>query len=128
MRAYPITDHVPEAELLAVTSGGARRWLGQRGWQGIPCPDRGWWYIGPKAQLLDYDAPTVLVPDDGVRDYALRVAQMVEALADVTEAPARAILATMQADSRIVAECQRMAVRAVVSKSETVGTATIKKS
>jgi hypothetical protein len=108
---YPITDHVPEAELLAVTSGGARRWLTTRGWKGIPCPDRGWWYVEQGSALDDYDAPTVLVPEDGVKDYALRVAQLMECLAYITKAPARAILATMQADSRIVAECAKMAAK-----------------
>ena len=32
MKTYPITDHVPESELLAITQAGAERWLTAHGW------------------------------------------------------------------------------------------------
>lgn len=83
MKTHPITDHVPESELLAITPEGAARWLARHGW---------------------VDCNAVVFRGD-----ARRVAAMVSEVAASSGRGPRDIIAEMQADSRIVAECARIA-------------------
>jgi hypothetical protein len=108
MKTHPITDHVPEAELTAITPEGAARWLKQRGWTNVGQATRGHWWVAPEHAADDYDAPTTLMPVAGLLDYAKATAEGVAHLAQATKVSPRTIIAEMQADSRIVAELQRM--------------------
>jgi hypothetical protein len=114
MKTHPITDHVPEAELTAITPEGAARWLKQRGWRDVPTGDAApcaTIYAGPDYRACDNDAPVVLFPASNLFFYAKEVAHVVSYLGRHTKIPPRTIIAEMQADSRIVAELQRMSAK-----------------
>lgn len=84
-RTYPITDHVSESELVAITQAGAERWLKSHGWtreSGL--------YVSPR------DIVTIQRP----RDIG-RIVSAVAVLAEFHRMSPRKVIAEMQADSRI---------------------------
>lgn len=80
MKTYPIADHIPEPELLAITPDGAARWLERHGW--------GSWVVNAEVE-----------PQECLE----RLADLVGELARHHGRGPRAIIAEMQADSRIMA-------------------------
>jgi hypothetical protein len=104
-----IRDRVPDAELTTITPEGAARWLTRKGWRAIGQATRGSWWIAQDHADDDYDAPTALIPCAGLLDHAVSVASAVEHLSWALSIPPRTIIAEMQADSRIVTECARIA-------------------
>lgn len=102
MKTHAITDHVPESELLAITPEGAARWLTRKGLvKGTIRHKRGDWYTSN-----DKGRSILLVTTGG--------AGIVETIEDAHKRwgiPPRTIIAEMQADSRIVAECARIVAR-----------------
>jgi len=103
MKTHPITDHVPESELTAITPEGAARWLTGKGWTHDGAGFMGEWFSAEPGVLA-------CVPSGDVQ-YANRVAALVGRVADHMKLSPRTIIAEMQADSRIAAECARMAGR-----------------
>ena len=101
MKTHPITDHVPEAELLEITRDGAARWLLRHEWEW----DGACMVTGNAAQ------PYVVMPRDELEDRVRRTVNMVVTVAVHHRMSPRTIIAEMQADSRIVAELQRMAAK-----------------
>ena len=114
MKTFPITDHVPESELAAITPEGAARWLTQRGWTRVGQATRGHWWLAPGHVEIEHDATAALLPVAGLLDYAKSTAAAITDIAREAKVSPRTIIAEMQADSRIAAECARMA-----SKKET---------
>ena len=102
MKTYPITDHIPEPDLLAITPDGAARWLLRNGWE----------WDGACMVTGNAAIPYVVMPKDGAEDRAKRTARMVEKVAAHHRKTVDAVIAEMQADSRIVAECTKMSLRA----------------
>ena len=103
MKTYPITDHVPESELTAITPEGARRWLERKGWKYSGRGAVGDWFSMSQGVLA-------AVPSSDVQ-YASRIAALVERVAGHMKLSPRTIIAEMQSDSRIVAELQRMSAK-----------------
>jgi len=99
MKTHPITDHIPESELLAITPDGAARWLTAHGWE----------WDGACMVTGNAAIPYVVMPKDDAEDRAKRTARMVEKVAAYHRKSAGDIIAEMQADSRIAVECARMA-------------------
>lgn len=100
MKTYPITDHVPEAELLAITPEGAARWLKQRGWTNVGQATRGHWWVAPGYSANNLDAPAALLPVAGLLDYAKGTAEAIGDIARAVKVPPRTIIAEMQEASR----------------------------
>ena len=117
MKTHPITDHVPEAELLEITRDGAARWLLRHGWEW----DGACMVTGAAA------VPWVVMPIEGTGYRNQREAEVVQKVAAHHRKGAGEVIAEMQADSRIVAELARMSAARGVSKSETSGSATIER-
>lgn len=109
MKSYPITDYVPEDELTAITPDGAARWLTARSWTHIGQATRGHWWIAPGYVETNHDAPAALLPVADLLDYAKSTAAAIGDIAREAKVSPRTIIAEMQADSRIAAECARMA-------------------
>lgn len=101
MKTYPITDHVPEAELLAITPEGAAWWLRNKGWAQVVDGNTDRWRKGPGILTLVYDR----------EEHVICMAGLVQGIGRREGIPPRTIIAEMQADSRIVAELQRMAAK-----------------
>lgn len=104
MKTHPITDHVPESELTAITPEGAARWLTAHAWLLL-------WDRHGSTRWASGISPMqrISTPTAGVVDYAEMMATAVERVAFVYGKSPRTIIAEMQADSRIAAECARMA-------------------
>ena len=83
MKTYPITDHIPESELTAITPEGAARWFVRHDWVLFA----GQW------------------PDAGV------LAREVEDVAKVHRISPRQVIAEMQADTRIIEAGRKVAGR-----------------
>lgn len=111
MKTHPITDHVPESELTAITPEGAARWLTQRGWTRIGQATRGHWWLAPGYVETNLDAPAALLPVADLLDYAKSTAAAITDIVRAVKVSPRAIIAEMQSDSRIAAECARLAAK-----------------
>lgn len=86
MKTYPITDHVPESELLAITQAGVERWLTTHGWT---------------REGLEWRCVLSAFPKQGNGDPVGQLAYAVEVIAFRSSRSPRAIIAEMQADSRM---------------------------
>lgn len=116
MKLYPITDHIPESDILAITPDGAARWLERHGW--TRCEGRAWW-CAPGNTEPDVFMPSIW-PGAGIGAYTFEhgMKQLVTVLSDVARRHGRGpreIIAEMQGDSRIMAALRASAV----SKPET---------
>lgn len=101
MKAFDIVSRVPESELLEITRDGAARWLLRHGWEW----DGACMVTGAAA------VPWVVMPIEGTGYRNQRVAEMVQKVAAHHRKGAGEVIAEMQADSRIVAELQRMSAK-----------------
>lgn len=106
MKTHPITDHVPETDILAITPDGAARWLERHGWTRYGRQGRAWW-CAPGNTEPDASLPSIW-PGTGFGDYTLEhgLRHLGMMLSDVARRHGRGpreVIAEMQGDSRIVA-------------------------
>lgn len=105
MKTYPITDHIPEPEILAITPDGAARWLERHGWTRYGRHGAGW--CAPGNTEPDVSMPPIW-PGTGFGDYTLErgLTHLTMALSEVARRHGRGpreVIAEMGADSRIMA-------------------------
>lgn len=115
MKLYPITDHIPESDILAITPDGAARWLERHGWTRNPWCDRVW--SAPGSPHNDACLPSIW-PGTGIGAYTLEhgMEQLVTALSIVARRHGRGpreVIAEMQGDSRIMAALRALKGTAV---------------
>jgi hypothetical protein len=106
VKTYPITDHIPEPEFLAITPDGAARWLRNHDWYRIVVTRTQVEYSRidiSNVYRLDSTNVSVRLPPAGEADYVRSMAEVVMVVAHVARSGPRTIIAEMQADSRIMA-------------------------